>query len=1113
VAGSVSAHSPLASAATSEDDGSYFPLSAGQEAIWVLYRYAPNDAAYNIANSFLVRGELDLTALEQALQAAVARHEALRTTFEIRQGRPWQRVHPSLPAHFAVERADGWSDASLEAHLAETTRQPFNLERGPLVRMHITMRSAGPPVLQFVVHHIVFDMASLGVILSEMGTLYDAYRTGQDAGLAPVTLQYREYCDRQQATLSGDLGAEHWNYWKETLGGTLPELDLPTDRPRPPIQTYRGGTEQFVLDSDLTEAVTALSRAQGLGRYMTLLAAFGALLYRLTGQNDLLIGFPTAGRSEPELQGIVGYLVNPVLLRLHLHRDLTCTQLLANVRDTAVQAIEHRDYPLPWLAERLQPHRDFSRSPLFQTMFVWQRDVGAAVGLPGATVSLGSLTLEVLPVEQGTAQFDLTLLMGLVENQIAATVKYNADLFDRPTMMRLIEQFQILLRAMAADPEQRIGELALLTPEERHHLLVTWNDTDVSPRPERNLAEAFSAQVERTPDSPAVVLDGKCLTYRELDQRANFLAQQLITVGIGPERIVALHAERSIEIVTAIIAVWKAGGAYLPIDPASPPDRVRFLLEDSQASLLLALREFSDPLMAPDMRTLYLDNLAAPPDAPAVHCGNGAGHDSLAYVLYTSGSTGAPKGVEITQGAVLNLSLALQQSIYEDLGAGPLKVSLNAPLAFDASVKQLIQLLRGHCLYIVPENVRSDPDALLRFLEEKQIDVVDCTPAMVKPLIRAGLFFKTRSGRPVFLVGGEAIDSGLWQTLRQSPGPEFYNVYGPTECTVNTTVCKIRNAGRTPIIGRPLANVRVYVLDQGLQLAPIGVRGELVIGGKGVARGYLNRPDLTAERFIECREISDTKLYRSGDQARLLPDGTIEFLGRLDNQVKVRGYRVELEEVEASLKLHPAVAAAAVTCRTDASGEQSLVATVEPKPGSSVGGEELRTSLRRRLPDYMVPTAFNTVDRIPLTAHGKVDRAALPTLEASLLQMTQGQDAPRTRVEEALKEMWSQLLGIERIGIHDNFFELGGHSLLAIQMIGQLQALFPTDVPLLTLFFAQPTIAGIAEAISQSSAGQEGLDTIVQLLQDLANLSEEEIDRLLYGQAMFDPIDDDPIME
>ena len=894
-------------------EGRFYPLSIGQKALWVLHQMSPHSSAYNVAAAFAIHQDFDTTLFHRALQAVAHRHEALRTHIRVREGQPWQVVHPVSPLAFMVATVNNLSAPLLQERMRSVAQVPFDLELDPLLRCYVYVRPAHAAILQLVAHHIIFDMASLDIVLKEVGALYDAYRTGQEATLPAVALQYHDFSERQEAMLAGPTGATHADYWMETLRGPLPVLELPTDYPRPPVQTYRGGLVQFALGAELTEGIAALSRAQGVGRYMTLLAAYGALLSRYSGQSELLIGFPTAGRSDPALTEVVGYLVNPVVLRLRCEPDMDTAQLLSHVRQTVVEALEHRDYPFPALVESLRLQRDAGHTPVFQNLFVWQKEVGAALGMPGARVAAGGLELEVVGLDPGAAQFDLALLAGLVGDSIAIILKYNADLYAKATVERLAERYQHILRAIVADPQQKVASLPILTQEELHHQLVLWNDTSAPVALAPNLAAAFSAQKERTPDANAVAYDGFSLTYRELDRRAERVARQLVAVGVGPEVIVALAVERSVEMIVALLGIWKAGGAYLPIAPTSPPERVRYLLQDSKAKILLAGEALKKSLTMPDCTVLTIEELLSSPDIsepyPAYH-GNGAGTDSLAYVLYTSGSTRISNGVMVTHGSVLNLSLALQKAIYADIGEGPLRVSLNAPLAFDASVKQIVQLLRGHCLIIVPEALRRDPEGLLGFLTTMQIDVIDCTPSLLKPLLRAGLLDRFTTQRSTlkrsalkrsilkhsilkhstFLVGGEAIDTPLWRTLRSSQGPDFYNVYGPTECTVNTTVCSIERGSRpdgdVPVIGRPLANTQVYILDDQLQLRPTGVAGELAIGGAGVARGYLNRPQLTAERFIENPFTPGTTLYRTGDRARYLEDGSIEFLGRLDNQVK-----------------------------------------------------------------------------------------------------------------------------------------------------------------------------------------------------------------------------------
>jgi amino acid adenylation domain-containing protein len=1091
-----------------EQTGAEQPLSCGQQSLWYLHQVSPGSAAYNIAGAVRVVSALDRAALRRALSGLSARHDALRTIFDTNaQGVPVQRVVEGLEVSFEEEDALGWDEARLKERLSEEAHRPFDLKRGPAARVKLFARPSGECVLILVIHHIISDFWSLALMLEELGVLYAAEEGGVAARLAPHGSRYEEFAREQARMLAGEDGERHWEFWHKQLEGTLPVLNLPADRPRPPVQTFRGASHTFSLDAELSAALKALSRQQGVTLYTTLLAAFFVLLHRQTGQRDLLVSSPTTGRNRAGLADLVGYFVNPVVLRADAAGDQGFDAFLRQVRGRVLEAFEHQDYPFAQLVERLGVERDPSRQPLAQAMFVWQKaQRGKEAGLTslalneaGTRMRLGGLTLETVSVERQVAQFDLTLMMAENDGRLSGSLKYNTDLFDEGTILRLRDQFRELLRGIVAAPRQRISALPVLGEAARRQLLSDWNETRRDYERDKTLNRQFEEQVSRTPDAVALGSARGELTFAQLNARANQLAYHLRSLGVGPESRVGLYMTRSPEMLTAVVAVLKAGGAYVPLDPSYPKERVAYMLRDAGVGVVLTQQSLAEQLPAHDGSVVAVDSDHEsigrwPGDNPT----SLVGPDNLAYVIYTSGSTGRPKGVMVQHRSVSNLAAALQRIVYE--GRGARRIGVNAPLTFDASVKQLIMLLKGHSLHLIPEEVRGDGEAFIRHLELQGIDAFDCTPSHLEMLMPAGLARRLKAA--TVLVGGEPIGERLWRELAASADTDFFNVYGPTECTVDATACAVSESPERPVIGRPIDNARVYILDAGLQPVPAGVPGEVYVAGEGLARGYLNRPALTAEKFIpepfSC--WPGARLYRTGDAARFRPDGTIEFLGRVDQQVKLRGFRIELGEIEGVLEEHDSVGSAAVVVRGDATGEKVLAAYVAASGWPEPSAGELRAFLKGRLPAYMIPQAFVMLEALPLTPSGKVDRLALPAPGPEARGADEDCAPPRNPVEEVLAGIFAQVLNVERVGVNDNFFELGGHSLLATQLISQLQDIFSTDVPLLTLFFEEPTVAGLAAALTDSQSGEGDAEKIAEILGRMGQLSDEEIEAMLSEQ-------------
>lgn len=925
-------------------------LSHGQRALWFMQQLQPEGAAYNFVHAARILTELDVSAFRQACQKLVDRHPALRTTFPASAGEPVQRVHDRMEVCFQVEEAADWSEAYLNDRLAEEIYRPFDLARGPLMRMFLFTRSTASGrehIVLLAMHHIVTDLWSLAVIMSELGELYAAEKAGVPASLnSPPTL-YTDYVRQQAEALNGTEGERLWAYWQKRLAGAPSVLNLFTDRPRPPVLTDRGAASTLRFGAELTRGLKALARAQGATLYMTLLAAFQVLLHRYTGQEDILVASPFAGRGR-EAAGLVGYFVNPLVLRADLSANPTFSAFLGQVRQTALEAFAHSAYPLPLLIERLQPVRDPSRPPLVQAVFAWQQTTSLvnsqamtsfALGeRNGGRLELGKLQFESMALEHRAVPFELMLLMADAGEELVATVEYNTDLFDAAAMARMLEHYQTLLEAIVANPKRCISELAVLTAAEEKRLLVEWNATAAAYSSEQcvhTIGQLFESQVERTPEAPAVTFEGRQLSYRELNERANQLAHYLRKLGVGPEVLVGICVERSLEMIIGVLGVLKAGGAYVPIDPTYPQERLAFMLHDSQAGVLLTqarLLAGLPPHQAEVAQVLCLDA-----DWPAIsqerkaNPESQAAADNLAYVIYTSGSTGKPKGTLLHHRGLCNFAFAYSKGMGIEVKSRFLQF---ASFSFDASVAETFTtLLSGATLCLASRETLLSGSSLIRLLREEEITAAILPPSMLKLLPAEGL-----PELRTVISAGEACSSSV--VARWAPGRRFFNAYGPTEATIGPTfglVNEVPPAGREEArnipIGRPIANTQIYLLDRHQQPAPAGVPGEIYVGGVGVARGYLNRPELTAEKFIPdpfSREPG-ARLYRTGDRARYLPDANIEYLERIDRQVKLRGYRIELEEIDAQLEQHPAVRQAVVLAREDKAGNQRLVAYLVPQ--------------------------------------------------------------------------------------------------------------------------------------------------------------------------------------
>jgi amino acid adenylation domain-containing protein len=1061
-------------------DAEYLPLSHGQEALWVLHRLAPESGAYHVAALARVRPALDLAALRRALAALAARHPALRATFEAPGGEPRQRVRAQLDPAFSVLEAG--AGAGLERRLLREAYAPFDLQAGPLLRV-VVLRAAGEEdLIVLAAHHIVTDFESMGILARELAVLYARERGEPAPGLPPLA-DYGACIRWQRQRTAGREGEELWDYWRARLVGAPAALELPTDRPRPPMQTFAGRAERLRLDPETAAGLAGLARSHGSTLFVILLAVFQTLLHRLSGQDDLVVGSPVTDRARPELAGVIGYFVNPLALRAELAGDPPFTEFLGRTRRTVLGALAHRAFPFPLLAERLQPERDPSRSPLFQAMFTLQRAsrpeesglAAFALGVEGARLGLGGLELESRFLPERWAQFDLNLRMGEVERGLAAWLQYSSDLFDAATARRLLGQLSTLARAAAADPDRPLAALPLLSPAERCQLLVEWNDTRVEVRGPALIHGRFELQADRSPDAEAVVFGGESLTYGELERRANRLAHHLRALGLGPDGRAGVCLDRSTDLVVALLAILKAGAAYVPLDPAYPRERLDYVAADAGIAVMVTEARHAGGFALPRERWVLLDSDQAaigarPSSRPSVPCPP----ESLAYLIYTSGSTGNPKGVMVAHRNVASFLAGMDGR----LGTAPGCWLAVTSISFDISVLELLWTLTRGWKVVVQREPWTSPapaeagveETIARQIVRHAVTHLQCTPSAATAILLDPEAGEALRRLDRLLLGGEALPPALADRLGGLLGGELLNMYGPTETTVWSATDRVEPGSGVVTVGRPIANTSLYLLDGELTPVPVGCPGELYIGGEGVVRGYWNRPALTADRFVPdpFAPRAGARLYRTGDLARRRGDGRIAFLGRTDHQVKVRGHRIELGEIEAVLGRHPAVHEAAVLAREDHPGDVRLVAYVALREGV-VSPEGLSTFLRARLPEAMVPSAFLLLESLPHTPNGKVDRRALPA-PAPEPARAGAFTAPTTPTEELLAGIFGELLRLEKVGVEDHFFELGGHSLLAMQLGARVRSAFDIELPARTLFEA-PSVGALAGRIEQARRG------------------------------------------
>jgi amino acid adenylation domain-containing protein len=1042
------------------------PLSFAQQRLWLLDQLTPASAAYNVPAAIVVNGRLCRSALEQGFGEIVRRHEALRTSFPTVADQPTQAVAGAGPFSLQVVDLCTLPEPDRRLHtrrlVDEEARRPFDLVHGPLMRVTLVRLDEEQHVVLLALHHVICDGWSLGVLTDELSSLYASFSQGEASSVPALTIQYADFSAWQREWLKGEVLESQLAHWKDRLAGAPSSLLLPTDRARPPVQSVRGARQSLAVPESLSAQLKTLSQREGTTLFCTLLAAFATLLYRWTGQHDILIGTPVAGRTRAELERMIGLFVNTLVLRTDLRNNPSFRELMARVHDVALDAWAHQELPFEKLVEEVERQRDLSRTPLFQVMFVLQNTPTAGLTLPGLAVTPFDVSNE-------TAKFDLLLDLTETEQGLEGTLEYKTDLFDASTIARMAAHVETLLEGIVLNPDKPVGELSLLSEVERRQSLVDWNATAIAYPQDSTIVALFEAQVTRTPDAVAIASEEGQLTYADINRRANRLAHHLVASGIGAETAVGVFMPRTIDMVVALLGVLKCGAVYVPLDPDYPTRRLAFLVRDARIAVLLTLERPDGEFFGPGVQVVALEQArSAIASRSSANLTERSRPDSLAYVMYTSGSTGTPKGVGVPHRGVIRL---LFGAGYAEFGPHVVVPHLSSP-TFDASTFEIwAPLLHGGRCVLHTDRVPS-PQDLATAIRTHGLTTMWLTSALFNAVVDEdpGLL----CGLDQLLIGGEALSpSHVRLAVAALPTTRVINGYGPTESTTFTCCYPIPHAfredGRSIPIGRPIGNTQVYVLDGSMQPQPVGVAGDLYVGGAGLARGYFNRPDQTAEVFVPNpfgTATAATRLYRTGDRSRWLSTGAVEFLGRMDHQVKIRGFRIETGEIEAVLGQHPGVREVVVLARADTPGEARLVVYLVAH-GGLPDVAELRSYLKASLPGYMVPTAFVTLDALPLTSNGKVDRHALPAPQASYTEETYV--APRNDREKRLVNMFSEVLGIDLVGVHDNFFEIGGHSLLATKIVSRIRADFGEGIPLRRVF-EKPTVFELARSLEQGKA-------------------------------------------
>ena len=1042
------------------------PLSFAQQRMWFLYQMDSQNPAYNECPAIRLTGNLNIDILEQSLNAIIQRHEILRTTFPMVEGKPIQKIAPFLKVNLLKVELKDLPIEKVEEIVAQELQKPFDLTQSPLLRFTLFDLGYEDYILVPVIHHIIIDGWSKGILFKELSSFYQALLSNSTASLPKLPIQYADFAVWQRQWLQGEVLANQLNYWKKQLAAAPPLLELPTDKPRPPIPSFRGSSICFKIDSDVTEKLKSLSQKSGVTLFMTLLATLNTLLFRYSSQKDILVGTPTANRNRQEIEPLIGFFVNTLVMRNSLEGNLSFLELLQQVRNGVLAAYANQDVPFEQVVDGLQIERSLSYNPLFQVMFALQNTPLTALDIPG-------LRVKSMAVENVRVKFDLTLILEEIETDQGTYLEgyweYNGDLYTAERITRLMGHFQTLLKGIVKNPQQKVGELPLLTDPEKQQILVEWNQTQVPYQDHQCIHQLFEEQVAKNPDAVAVIYEQECLTYQQLNQKANQLAHYLQSLGIKTEELVGVCVERSPLIIIGILGILKAGAAYLPLDPSYPPNRLIYMVEDSGVSVVLTQEKLANTLQLENLQKVYLDQdwpiISQQSSDPPV---SETQAKNLAYVIYTSGSTGKPKGVLLAHKGVCNL--ATQQRKIFNIKAQS-RVLQFASFSFDASVWEIFMALGSGATLVMGDSDSLLPgENLLNLLKKQKITIATLPPSALAVMPTDEL-----PDLQSLIVAGESSSADLLKKWCQNR--HVFNAYGPTESTVCTTIALIKDPQEKPPIGKPLGNFQVYILDPCLNPVPIGINGELYIGGEGLAKGYLGQPELTNSKFISNPFNDDpaSRLYKTGDIVRYLADGNIDFMGRIDHQIKIRGFRIELGEIETVLSQHPQVQEGIVIAREDELGVKRLSAYVIPVT-QQLTRQELRQFLQDKLPNYMVPAFLMLLDSFPLTPNGKVDRRALPIPEIDLHEL-ENYIAPSTDTETILAQIWQSVLGRERISIHDNFFELGGDSIIGIQIVAKANQAGLGITP--KQLFSHQTIAQLATVTEKAP--------VTQIIQDLVS--------------------------
>ncbi len=1042
------------------------PLSFAQQRMWFLYQMDQQNSAYNEALTIRLTGRLNIDILEQTINAIIQRHESLRTTFPMVEGKPIQKIAPSLKIKLLVINLKDISQDQIDKQIIEELQKPFDLTQAPLLRCTLFDLGYENYILVNVFHHIIIDGWSKGILFKELSEFYQAFLSNSTVDLPELAIQYADFAVWQRQWLQGEILENQLNYWKKQLTGAPPLLELPTDKPRLATPNFRGHSISFQINSELTEKLKLLSQKSGGTLFMTLLAALNTLLFRYSGQDDILIGTPTANRNRQEIEPLIGFFVNTLVLRNSLEGNPTFSGLLQQARNVVLEAYANQDVPFEQVVDGLEIERSLSYNPLFQVMFALQNAPLNALELP-------DLKAQYLAVENQRIKFDLSLVLEEIETEKGSYLEgfweYDSDLFTAERITRMVGHFQTLLKGIVANPQQTIGELPLLTESEKQQLLVEWNQTQTSYPDHYCIHQLFEAWVEQTPDAIALIFKGEQLTYRELNSKANQLANYLQTLGVKPETLVGICIEPSLEMIVGILGILKAAGAYVPIDPTYPSERIAYMLDDSQLAVLLTEEKLVTSLPQHQAQVICLDSdwkeISTESKSYPI---TSLTPENLAYVIYTSGSTGKPKGVLVAHRGLCNLSQAQIKLFNVQPDSCVLQF---ASISFDASISEIVMALcAGARLYLGTREELQPGQPLLELLQEQEITHLTLVPSAL-----AALSSENLPALQNIIVAGEPCPPSL--VIQWANGRRFFNAYGPTESTVCATVAQCFEDMNMLPIGRPIANTKIYILDRYLQPVPIGVPGELHLASVGLAKGYLNRPELTDSKFIAnpfSQKLSD-RLYKTGDLVRYVNDGQIEFIGRIDHQVKIRGFRIELGEIETILNQHPQVKEAIIIAREDQPGVKRLCAYVIASQNLTVS--QLRLFLQEKLPQYMVPAFFVLLDAFPLTPNGKIDRRALPQPALELENEAAINFSPGTETERILAAIWQRVLGLKTISINDNFFELGGDSILAIQIIAQANQAGLEITP--KQLFSHQTIAQLATVAERVSVNQTTQDLVI----------------------------------